>query len=430
MGKRKPKYEAVRLSAKGVAARIRQPGRYRDTAERGLLLCVSHEVAASWQLRYELHGRERYLGLGSARVFNLKEARHRANAARKLLADGIDPIEQKRDGRAKAQLEAARHITFEDCARQYFKQVGDGFKNAKSHAQWLSSLERYCFPIIGKMSVADIETKDILRVLENENHEDHKGERLWDAIHDTMVRLRGRIERVLAWATTREYRRGDNPARWRNHLETALKQPGKQRERKHHAALPYSELPAFVAALQKREGVAPKALEFLTLTAARTSEVVGAQWDEIDFKSKIWTVPALRIKGGKEHRVPLSARAVALLKDVYREEGNDFVFIGPSTGGLSNMAMAQTMRRMGYGHVTVHGFRSTFMDWAHETTAFPKVVIDMALAHTVGDKVEAAYRRGDLLDKRTKLMQAWATYCASKPVKAKSDNVVALRAKT
>jgi integrase len=225
----------------------------------------------------------------------------------------------------------------------------------------------------------------------------------------------------LAWATVRGYRAGDNPARWRGHLSEALPARNGIAKVEHHAALPYAELPAFMADLRIREGVAAQALEFTILTAARTGEVIGARWDEIDLEAGVWTVPAGRMKAGKEHKTPLSPRAVELLKDLYREDGNDFVFIGSQAGsGLSNMAMTTVLRRMGRGDITVHGFRSSFRDWAAERTNFPNHVVEMALAHVVGDKVEAAYRRGDLFAKRAQLMAAWAKYCdAPAPVGVK-----------
>jgi integrase len=235
--------------------------------------------------------------------------------------------------------------------------------------------------------------------------------RLWDAIPETSQRMRSMIDRVLDWATVRGYRTGDNPARWAGYLSEVLP-PVKKKN--HHAALPYSEVAEFMTELRKREGISPTALEFTILTAARTGEVVGATWSEIDLKNKVWTVPANRMKAGKEHRVPLSSRAVAILNSLPKEEGNEFVSIGSRHGGMSKMTLDAVLRRMGFkDRATVHGFRSTFMDWAHDNTAFPKVVIDMAMAHTVGDKVEASYRRSDLFDKRRKLTEAWATYCAT-----------------
>jgi integrase len=321
-------------------------------------------------------------------------------------------------------LEANRALTFEEAARQYFDQHEKKWRNPKHRAQFLSTLATYAFPKIGKLTVGTVDTGQVLRVLE-QKHDDYPDVRLWEAVPETANRVRGRIEVVLDWATVRGLRTGDNPARWRGHLDNVLPARGQIQKPQHHPALPYPDIPAFMGALATREGVAALALGFTILTAARTGEAIGARWREIDLKAKTWVVPANRIKGGKEHRVPLSAHALAVLKALPREEDNEFVFIGPRRGGLSNMAMATLLRRMGRRDITVHGFRSSFMDWAHEQTAYPKVVIDQALAHAVGDKVEAAYRRGDLFDKRRRLMADWAKYCSQKPA-VKSATVVPL----
>jgi integrase len=370
---------------------------------------------ASWLLRYERDGVERYMGLGPLHTVGLEEARERARQARLLLLDGVDPIEDRKAKQAERALAQARALTFEDAARQYFDQHEKKWRNPKHRAQFVSTLRDYAFPKIGKLSVAAIDTGLVLKCLEP----------IWPTKTETASRVRGRIEAVLDWATVRKYRQGENPARWVGNLEHVLPAPGSIARPKHHAALPFVELPALTEKLAARTGTAARALEFTILTAARTGETIGATWSEIDLKTRTWTVPANRIKGGKEHRVPLSDAAMKVLESLPREQGNNFVFIGPSAGaGLSNMAMAQVLRRTGRGDTTVHGFRSTFMDWAHERTAYPKVVIDMALAHTVGDKVEAAYRRGDLFDKRRKLMAEWATFATSPPP---AGEVVSLR---
>jgi integrase len=270
--------------------------------------------------------------------------------------------------------------------------------------------------VLGGMAVSDIDTPAALRAIEP----------IWLTKTETASRVRGRIESVLDWATVRGYRSGDNPARWKGHLAEVLPARGQVARPVHHAAMPYREIPAFMAALREREGVAARALEFAILTAARTGEVIGARWSEIDLDSAVWVVPSGRMKGGREHRVPLSERAVELLRALPIEDGNAYVFMGPRAGsGLSNMSMTAVLRRMGHGGVTVHGMRSTFMDWAHEQTAFPKAAIDMALAHVVSDKVEAAYRRGDLLAKRRQLAEAWSKYCCSPP--AERGDVVPIR---
>lgn len=410
------------LTAKRIEQLKKKPGRYRD--DRGLYLRVFSPRNAGWVLRYERHGQERMMSLGPLHTVTLAQARDRARDARLLLLDGIDPLEQKKTLKAARALEANRALTFEEAARQYFDQHSKKWRNRKHRAQFLSTLATYAFPKIGKLAVGAVDTGQVLRVLEQQ-HADYPAQRLWEAVPETANRLRGRIEQVLDWAAVRGLRTGDNPARWRGHLDNVLPARGQIQKPQHHAALPYNELASFIATLHEREGVAARALEFTILTAARTSETIGARWDEIDLKAKTWTVPANRIKGGKEHRVPLCDRALQILKTLPHEEGNPFVFIGPRSDGLSNMAMAKTLDRMGRGEITVHGFRSSFMDWAHEQTAYPKVVIDQALAHAVGDKVEAAYRRGDLFEKRRRLMADWGKYCAQPT--AKSSAVVPLR---
>jgi integrase len=388
-------------------------------------LRVTSPRNAGWILRYERHGKERMMSLGPLHVVTLAQARDRARDARLLLLDGIDPLEQKKTLKAARALEANRALTFEEATRQYFDQHEKKWRNPKHRAQFLATLVTYALPKIGKLAVGAVDTGQVLRVLE-QKHANYPTSRLWEAVPETANRVRGRIEAVLDWATVRGLRTGDNPARWRGHLVNVLPARTQIQKRQHHAALPYSDMPNFMAALNERQGVAALALAFTILTAARTGESVGARWDEIDLKAKTWTVPANRIKGGKEHRVPLCDRAVQILKSVPHEEGNPLIFIGPRHGGLSNMAMPSTLDRMGRGDITVHGFRSTFMDWAHEQTAYPKVVIDQSLAHVVGDKVEAAYRRGDLFDKRRRLMADWAKYCSQKPT-TKSAEVVPLQ---
>jgi integrase len=397
------------LTAKGIARLLKRPGRYRDDGPaRGLLLCVTGSNNASWQLRYEIGGKERWLGLGSVRDFSLKEARERARAARQKLADGIDPLAAKRDERTAKALAAARTLTFAEAATQYFDQHSAKWTNRKHRAQFLSTLRAYAFPVLGKLPVSAIDTGLVLKVLEPH----------WPTKAATMSRTRNRIEAVLDWCGVRGYRSGDNPARWRGHLDQVLPAVAKVAKVNHHAALPYSELPAFMTDLRTHEGVTARALEFLILTGARTNEINGAQRDEINFGEKTWTVPAPRMKAKKDHRVPLSGPAIELLRALPREEGNGHLFIGVQRGaGLSHSSMAVLAHRL-RPDVTVHGFRSTFRDWASERTNFPPHIAEMALAHTVGNAVERAYRRGDLYDKRRKLMEAWARYCMSKPTEA------------
>jgi integrase len=357
-------------------------------------------------LRFERDGQERWMGLGALDLFSLAEAREKAREARRLLWEGIDPID------ARQRERAARKKTFAECATAFLKKHSDGWRNAKHREQWKRSLAAYAYPVLGKMYVGDIATPHIVEMLEP----------MWESKQPTARRVLGRVERILNYAKASGYRDGDNPASWRGHLKDLMASNGKTDA--HHAALPYAELPAFMAELREREGIAARALEFLILTAARTGEVRLAVETEIDLREKTWTVPAARMKAGKEHKVPLSPAALALLAKLPRE--GHYLFAGVKSGKpFGPVALIQQLHRMGRD-VTVHGFRSAFTDWAHEQTAFPKVVIDQALAHAVGDKVEAAYRRGELLDKRRKLMEAWATYCASKPV-AGDNKVVSLR---
>jgi integrase len=394
--------------------RTKTPGRYFDA--HGLYLQVRNAVNKSWLLRYERDGKERWHGLGPVHAFNLKEARLRARKVRQLLADGVDPIDNRMAERAARALEAAKAMTFKQCAEAYIAANEGAWKNAKHAAQWASTLKTYVYPHIGHLAVADVDTGLVLKCIEP----------IWRDKTETASRVRGRVESILDWATVRKYRTGDNPARWLGHLEHVLPSKGKLAKVNHHAALPYAELPDFIRRLREREGMAARALELAILTAARTGEIIGARWDEIDLDDKVWTIPAGRMKGGREHKVPLSERAIQLLRALPTEEGNPHIFIGPRPGsGLSNMSMTAVLRRMGHGDITVHGMRSSFRDWAAERTNYPNHVVEMALAHAVADKVEAAYRRGDLLKKRFALAEAWAKFCASPPVT--SEGVVALR---
>ena len=393
------------LTAKKVE-RLKIPGRYPDG--HNLYLQVGETGGKSWLFRFERDGRERWHGLGAAYTFSLKEARERARAARQLLADGIDPIDHRKAERSKLAAAKAKLLIFREATEAYFDQHEGKWKSAKHRAQFTSTLRQYAYPVLGNMAVGEIDTPAVLRAIEPH----------WLTKAETMSRVRGRIEAVLDWCTVRGYRTGDNPARWKNHLAEVLPARGQVAKVNHHAALAYAAVPAFMAELRKREGVAARALEFTILCAARTGEVIGAQWpSEIDLKARTWTVPAGRMKkGGKEHRVALSERAVELLRKLPTEDGNDFVFLGSRTGtGLSSMAMPQVLQRMGRGDITVHGFRSSFRDWCSETTNFPNHVVEMALAHTIPNAVEAAYRRGDLLAKRRQMAEAWSKYCTSPP---------------
>jgi integrase len=400
------------LTAKRVE-RLKEHGRYHDG--HGLYLQINEGGAKSWLLRYERRGRERWYGLGPLHAFSLKEARERARAARQLLHDGIDPIDDRRAKKAERALAAAKSMTFKECAEAYIAANEGAWRNAKHARQWTATLKAYVYPRIGNLPIAAIDTGLVLKCVDP----------IWRSKTETASRVRGRIESVLGWATVRNYRSGDNPARWRGHLEHALPDKGELAKVNHHSALPYTEIPAFMAELRTREGVAAKALEFTVLAAARTGEVIGAHWAEIDLAAKTWKVPASRMKGGRKHEVPLGARALELLQALPTEEGNPHVFIGPRPGsGLSNTSMAAVLHRMGYGNITTHGFRSSFRDWAAECTSYANHVVEMALAHAVGGKVEAAYRRGDLLAKRRQLMEAWGKYCTSPPVVQEAEGKV------
>ncbi|MGJ5044147.1 tyrosine-type recombinase/integrase [Bradyrhizobium sp. HKCCYLRH1062] len=392
-----------RLTALKVA-KVKKPGMYADGA--GLYLQVTGDgentSAKSWIFRFTLRGRSREMGLGSFSIFGLAEARAKAAEYRRQVYEGIDPIEARRAHRVQAALEAAAALTFKECTKQYLAAHSAGWRNAKHAAQWSSTLKTYAEPVIGSLSVHSIDTALVMKIIEP----------LWSKKPETASRLRGRIEAVLDWATVRGFRQGENPARWRGHLDKLLPARTKVRKVKHHAALPYDELPAFMTALRAQDGAAARALEFLILTAARTGEVIGARPEEI--KDKVWTVPAGRMKASKEHRVPLPAAALAIVEKLRNEQGGAHLFPGGKRDKpLSNMAMLALLDRMGRSDLTAHGFRSTFRDWAAECTNYPSEVVEMALAHTIGSKVEAAYRRGDLFEKRKTLMSDWAAFCAS-----------------
>ena len=382
------------------------PGRHGDG--RGLFLYVKPSGARSWVLRYQMQGRRRDLGLGAFPDVTLAMARDRASEARRLIADGGDPIAQKKQTKPK---------TFEAAAIELIENKRPGWKNAKHAAQWTSTLESYAFPKLGKMQVAQIETADVLATLTP----------IWSAKPETANRVRQRIEAVLDYASALGIRSADNPARWRGHLDNLLPKPKKVKAVKHHPALPHAQIADFMSDLAQREGIAARALAFTILTAARSGETRGMTWGELDRDAKVWTIPASRMKAAKEHRVPLTDAALSLLGQ--RNEGapdDALVFGSEARPGkpISDMSMTAVLRRMERNDITVHGFRSTFRDWAGETTSFPREVIEAALAHGIKDKAEAAYARSDLFDKRRKLMDAWA----NKAIPTLSENVVALGA--
>ena len=423
--------KAKELSALAVS-KLKTEGRYAVGGADGLHLRIAG-ASRAWVLRLAVGTRtdakgntvvhRRDIGLGSYPEVSLAEAREKARELRKQVRDGIDPIEERKVTKVRAALEAAKSKTFEECANAYIEANRAGWKNEKHVQQWQNTLATYAFPKIGQLPVAAVDTGLVLSVLQQETGEDKA--QLWHAKTETASRLRGRLESILDWAAFRGYREGENPARWKGHLEHELPARSKVQKVEHHAALPYAELGAFMVELRKREGLSARALEFAILTAARSGEVRGATWAEIDLPGRIWTVPAERMKAGKEHRVPLSDEAVKLLEALPRIVGNPYVFPAPRGGQLSDMALTAVLRRMERGGLTQHGFRSTFRDWAGETTAYPREVCEHALAHKLADGVEAAYQRGDLLAKRARLMADWARYCGT--VQGNVENVVAMK---
>ena len=408
------KRQIGKLSPAGVR-HAAKPGLYGDGA--GLWLNVGPNGSKSWVFRFMLGGRAREMGLGPLHTIGLAEARERARAARRLCLHGLDPIDRKHAERDARRLAAASAVTFEACAAKYIAANRAGWRNAKHSWQWTAALETYAYPSIGALPVSAIDTGHVTRVLEP----------IWTAKPETASRVRGRIEAVLNYAATHRWRSGENPARWRGHLENVLPRPSRIRKVEHHAALPWREIGAFITTLTKQEGVAATALHFAILTAARTGEVIGAHWSEIDLRHAVWTIPAEHTKANREHRVPLSDAALSVLREVGELRSGDFVFPGAKAGaGLSNMAMLVLLRRMGRGDLTAHGFRSSFRDWCSETGR-PSDLAEAALAHTLGSKTQVAYQRGDLLDRRRRLMDEWARFCG-RAAPVEGGEVVGLRA--
>jgi integrase len=393
---------ASKLTARKVETA--KPGKYSDGGN--LYLIVSESGARKWVLRFTWRGRAKEMGLGSAASVPLTDAREKAASARRKIAQGLNPIdERKRDGGIP---------TFGQMADDVRETLSASFRNEKHKAQWKSTLENYAAPLRAK-PVDTIATDDVLAVLKP----------IWTVKAETASRVRGRIEKVLDAAKAKGFRDGENPARWRGHLDHLLPRPSKL-ARGHHAAMAYEDVAAFIAQLRKREASSALALELCVLTAARSGEILGMPWSEVDLDKKVWTVPANRMKAGREHRVPLSDRAVSILKQLAKLKAGDFVFAGQARSKpLSNMAMEMVLRRMKVEGATVHGFRSSFRDWAGNISSFPREITETALAHVIGDKAEQAYRRSDALEKRRKLMEAWAHYCEPKI----SGNVVQIRSR-
>jgi integrase len=397
---------AKKLNVKTIEA-LKEPG-YHGIGD-GLYLQI-REGGRSWIYRYQLAGHRHDMGLGACDLVSLSEARDAARDAKRQAMAGVDPIKAREAARASQRLKDAMGVTFKDAASQYIEIHSPSWKNAKHIYQWRQSLEAFAYPVIGNVPVAAVDTALVVKALQP----------IWLTKAETATRLRTRVERILDWARVSGYREGENPARWRGHLDHVLPKNPKSKRVKHLAALPFKDVGAFMRALRGMAGNAPRALEFTILTAARTGEVLGAQWSEIDLVNKLWIVPAVRMKAGKVHRVPLSSVALDLLRKMEKVKNGPFIFSGARKGKpLSNMAMLQTLRRMGRDDLTAHGFRSSFRDWAAECTTYPREACEMALAHQISDAVEAAYRRGDLFEKRRKLMAAWAMFCGTPATSAK-----------
>lgn len=399
-------------------SRLSKPGMHAVGGVAGLYLQVvtPPSRAKTWVLRVMVGGKRREIGLGGYPTVTLAGAKERARAKRDAIDAGTDPIEEGKARRSALAAATASALTFMQCAAAYIAAQEHGWKNAKHAQQWRNTLEAHAYPVIGKMLVRDVQQAHVLRILEP----------IWTTKTETASRLRGRLESVFDYALARGYRTDFNPARWKNYLDAILPAPGKVKQIEHHAALPYAEMGAFMADLRQQEGMGARALEFAILTAARSGEVRGATWAEIDLDSATWVIPAGRMKAKKEHHVPLSPAAVDLLNTLPRIAGTDLLFPNGKGTALSDMTLTAVLRRMGRD-ATAHGFRSTFRDWAGETTAYAREVIEHALAHLLKDKAEAAYQRGTLFDKRRRLMDDWAKFCGTV---ATAANVTPIRSKT
>ncbi|RTL77224.1 MAG: site-specific integrase [Bradyrhizobiaceae bacterium] len=378
-----------RLSARTVAT-LKNVGRHADG--NGLYLSISDNGGRRWVFLYRSGGKVREKGLGSAVSVSLKDARLKADEVRKQLSAGLDPINEGRKNNGV--------MTFAECSKIYIDSHAAGWSNPKHADQWRNTLKTYADPVIGKLPVNKIDVSHIMKILDP----------IWRTKTETASRVRGRIESILDWAAVKKYRGSENPARLKGHLDHLLPRRQKVAKVQHHPALSYKDIPAFMADLRTREGTGALALEFTILTAARTNETLGAKWDEIDLESKVWTVPADRMKARVEQAVPLSDRAIDILKALSTD--TEYVFPGNGENNpMSSMSLLAVLKRMNRSDITTHGFRSTFRDWAAETTEFPNEVVEMALAHTIKNKAEAAYRRGNMLDRRRVLMDAWSVFC-------------------
>jgi integrase len=402
------------------------PGKHTDGDVRGLMLCVEGKKSAHWLLRWQRDGRVSHMGLGSARDLPLAAARDKAREQRERIASGTDPLEMKRKDREAQREIAAKRITFRQATERYHKDHARGWTSEKHAGEFLSSLQRWAFPLIGNIDVSSIDRDAVLRVLEQEIP--RGGGRFWDTKSITADRVRSRMQNVIDWAEARGYRASGtpNPARWRGFLDQLLPAPRKIAPVKNMAAVPYTELPALMQLLAADQNVAAQCLRFIILTAARLGEALKARWTEIDLEAAEWTVPASRMKGRREHRVPLCSQATDLLRALYVENGNPYLFISAKTPGshVVESTVGLALRNAGRRE-TIHGFRASFKTWAEERTNYPGLIIEMSLAHAVGNAVERSYRRTDLTVKRAKLMQEWGKFCCTPPVqKSKGDKVV------
>jgi integrase len=391
---------------------LKAPGDYLDG--RGLYLQVRSETSKSWLLKYSMDKRAREMGLGSYFDFTLAEAREKRDALRKLIKAGVDPLQQRAADKQAKKLERAKQITFRDAAARFIAANRAGWKNAKHAAQWEATLKTYAYAVIGNLPVQSVDTAAVMRILDP----------IWSTKTETAVRVRGRIESVISAAKARGEFVGENPARWKGHLDAVLPKQSKVAKVRNHPALPYADLPAFMQDLRKREGIAAAALEFQILTASRPGNAIAARWTEFDLNAAVWTISGENMKGGKDHTVPLSAAALAVLELMEKIRSGEFVFYGADAKRpLSDAATGAVLDRMGRAEIVPHGFRSTFRTWGGNKTGFAREILEKALAHLVGDETERAYDRGDAFEKRRLLMDAWAAFATSDP--SRSADVLA-----
>lgn len=402
------------LSARKVES-IRKPGMIADGG--GLYFRVTPTGGRGWIFRYMLDGKRHDLGLGPYPAIALADARERALAARRQVVDKMDPVADRARATLERKKKAAKAMTFAQCAEAYIAAHRAGWRNPRHHAQWTASLRDYVYPVIGELPVEAVDVALVMKIVEP----------LWSTKNETATRVRGRIEVVLDWAAARGYRQGENPARWRGHIENLLPKPSRVQRVVHHAALPYQRVPDVIARLRRLGGIGPLALEFLILTAGRLSEVTGARWSEIKLADRLWIIPGERMKSAREHRVPLSDSAMAIIDKMQARRVDESLFPSTKLGAkISYLPLSLALKKACAEKVTMHGFRASFRNWCAEQTTFAAEVAELALAHQVGNKVEQAYLRTDLFQKRRQLAEAWAGYC-DRPV-ASDRVVVALRA--